>query len=66
MFPFSRLSIRDPSKDKLELLAYGHVLYRCTINDRECIKLPLDDDQSSLQHRVVSLGRQMKHMLSVV
>ena len=62
----SRLSIQDPSKDKLVLLAYCHVLYHCAINDRECIKLHFDDDQSSLQRRVVSLGRQIKHMLSVV
>ena len=48
------------------LLAYGHVLYHCAINDRECIKLHFDDDQSSLQRRVVSLGRQIKHMLSVL
>ena len=62
----SRLSVRDPSKDKLVLLAYCHVLYHCAINDRECVKLHFDDDQSSLQRRVVSLGRQIKHMLSVV
>ena len=61
----SRLSIRDPSKDKLVLLAYGHVLYHCAINNIECIKLHFDDDQSSLQRRVVSLGGQIKHMLSV-
>ena len=61
----SRLSIQDPSKDKLVLLAFCHVLYHCAINDRECIKLHFDDDQSSLQRRVVSLGRQIKHMLSV-
>ena len=62
----SRLSIRDPSKDKLVLLACCHLLYHCAINDRECIKLHFDDDQSRLQRRVVSLGRQIKHMLSVV
>ena len=62
----SRLSVRDPSKDKLVLLAYCHVLYHCVTNDRECVKLHFDDDQSSLQRRVVSLGRQIKHMLSVV
>ena len=62
----SRLSIRDASKDKSVLPAYGHILYHCAINDRECIKLPFDDDQSSLQRRVVSLGRQIKHMLAVV
>ena len=61
----SRLSIQYPSKDKLVLLAYCHVLYHCAINDRECIKLYFDDDQPSLQRRVVSLGRQIKHMLSV-
>ena len=61
----SRLSIQDPSKDKLILLAYCHVVYHCAINDRECIKLHFDHDQSSLQRRVVSLGRQIKHMLSV-
>jgi hypothetical protein len=31
----SRLSIQDPSKDKLALLAYCHVLYHCAVNDRE-------------------------------
>ena len=59
-------SMRDPSKGRLVLLAYGPVLYHCAINNRECIMLHLDDDQSSLQHRVVGLGRQMTHMLSVV
>ena len=58
--------MRDPSKSRLVLLAYGPVLYHCAINNRECIMLHLDDDQSSLQHRVVGLGRQMTHMLSVV
>ena len=58
--------MRDPSKGRLVLLAYGPVLYHCAINNRECIMLHLDDDQSSLQHRVVGLGRQMTHMLSVV
>ena len=62
----SRVFLRDPSKDELVLLAYGHVLYHCAINDRECIKLYFDDDQSSLQRRVVSLSCQIKHMLSVV
>ena len=61
----SRLSIQDSSKDKLVLLALCHLLYHCAINDRECIKLHFDDDEYSLQRRVVSLGRQIKHMLSV-
>ena len=60
----SRLS-QDPSKEKFVLLACCHVLYHCAINDTECIKLHFDYDQSSLQRRVVSLGRQMKHMLSL-
>jgi hypothetical protein len=63
----SWLAIQDPSKDKLVLLAYCHVLYHSAINDRECMITPLfDDDQSGLQRRVVSLGRQIKHMRSVV
>ena len=61
----SKLPIRDPSKNKLVLLDHGHILYHCAINGRECVKLHFDDDQSSLHHRVVSLGRQIKHMLSV-
>ena len=66
-FPIiSRLSIQDPSKEQLVVLACCHVVYHSAINDRECIKLHFDDDQSSLQRRVVSLGRQIKHMLSVV
>ena len=64
-FIISRFSIRGPWNNKLVSLAYGHVLYHCDINDRECIKLHFDDDQCSLQRRVVSLGRQIKHMLSV-
>ena len=48
----SRLSVRDPSKDKLILLAYCHVLFHFAINDRECVKLHFDGDQSSLQCRL--------------
>ena len=62
----SRLSVRDPSKDKLVLLAYCHVLYHCAINDRESVELHFDDDQSSLQRRVVRLACQVKHLLSVL
>ena len=49
----SRLSIQYPSKDKLVLLAYCHVLYHCAINDRECIKLHCDGNpfiRSDLHH----------------
>ena len=57
----SRLSIHHPSKDKLVVL----VLYHGAINDRECIELHFNDDHFALQRRVASLGRQIKHMLSV-
>ena len=60
----SRLSLVSPCKDKLVSLAYCHVLYHCAINDQECIKLHFACDQSKLQRRVVSLGRQVKHMLA--
>ena len=62
-----RLSIRDPSKDKLVLPAYAHIRCHCAINDRECMKLHFDNEESNFQRRVVSLGRQIKHNeLSVV
>ena len=61
----SRLSLVNTSKDKLLLLAYCHVLYHCAINDQECIRLHFGHDQSKLQRRVVSLGRQVMHMLSI-
>ena len=58
-----RLSIHEPSKDKCVLLGFCHLLYHCAINDKECLRLHFDDDQSKLQRRVVSLGRQIKHMI---
>ena len=61
----SRISILNPSKDKLLLLAYCHVLYHRAINDQECIRLHFACDQSRLQRRVLSLGRQVKHMLAI-
>ena len=61
----SRISILNPSKDKLLLLAYCHVLYHCAINDQECIRLHFAGDQSKLHRRVISLGRQVKHMLAI-
>ena len=44
----SRLSVPDLSKDKLILLVYSHGVHSCAINDRECIKVHFDHDQSNL------------------
>ena len=59
----ARLSLSEPSRDQLVLLAFCHSIYHTCINDRESVALSLAGNQASLQRRVVSFGRQLSHMI---
>ena len=59
-----QLSLVEPSRDKLLLLAYCHILYHSAINDKECLSLAISGDYSRLQRRVASLGRQVRHVFA--
>ena len=59
----ARLSLAEPRPDQLILFAFCHSIYHTCLHDRECVSLSLAGNQASLHRRVVSFGRQLRHLI---
>ena len=60
-----RLSLVNPTKEKLVLLAFVHSLYHMCINDKECQDLHFSSDSALLQRRALSFARQLRYQVNL-